>query len=54
MRIRFCPTKFYGKTIARSGHDNYVRFGLTALNDINKSGTLKPDANGYYPVVLGG
>ncbi|WP_233875006.1 S80 family phage morphogenetic serine protease [Paraburkholderia adhaesiva] len=34
--------------------NNYVRFGLTALNGINKSGTLKPDANGYYPVVLGG
>ena len=33
---------------------NYVRFGLTALNGMNKSGSLRPDASGYYPVVLGG
>lgn len=26
----------------------------TALNGSNKVGKLKPDANGYYPVVLGG
>ncbi|WP_233874336.1 S80 family phage morphogenetic serine protease [Paraburkholderia adhaesiva] len=34
--------------------NHYVRFGLTALNGMNKAGTLRPDANGYYPVVLGG
>lgn len=29
-------------------------FECTALKGTNKTGTLKPDANGYYTVVLGG
>jgi hypothetical protein len=34
--------------------DNYIRFGFTALNGTNKAGTLAPDADGYYEMVLGG
>jgi hypothetical protein len=33
---------------------NFIRFGFTALNGTNKAGTITPDENGYYPVVLGG
>jgi hypothetical protein len=33
---------------------NTVRFGCTALVGTNKAGTLKPDANGYYDIVVGG
>ncbi|WP_144106707.1 S80 family phage morphogenetic serine protease [Paraburkholderia sp. BCC1886] len=32
----------------------YIRFGFTALNGTNKAGTLRPDDDGYYEVVLGG
>lgn len=31
-----------------------VNFACTALKGTNKSGDLKPDADGYYEVVLGG
>lgn len=34
--------------------ENYIRFGFTALNGTNKAGTLTPDEEGYYDVVLGG
>jgi hypothetical protein len=34
--------------------NNYIRFGFTALNGTNKAGTLTPDEDGYYPMVLGG
>lgn len=34
--------------------NNYVRFGFTALNGLNKTGSIKPEEDGYYPVVLGG
>lgn len=30
-----------------------IIFGNTLLKGINKAGILKPDADGYYPVVLG-
>lgn len=30
-----------------------VRIGSTALNGINKTGTLKPDSDGWYDVYLG-
>jgi hypothetical protein len=30
-----------------------VSFGCTALLGTNKKGTIQPDADGYYPVVLG-
>lgn len=34
--------------------NNYVRFGFTALNGLNKAGTLKCGDDGYYDIVLGG
>jgi hypothetical protein len=34
--------------------NNYIRFGFTALNGTNKSGTITPDEDGYYNLVLGG
>jgi hypothetical protein len=34
--------------------NNYIRFGFTALNGVNKAGTITPDENGYYRMVLGG
>lgn len=33
---------------------NFIRFGFTALNGTNKTGNIRPDADGYYEVVLGG
>lgn len=32
---------------------NSVRFGCTSLVGTNKAGTIKPDADGYYPMVIG-
>lgn len=31
-----------------------IKFGSTALNGTNKAGTLKPDADGYYEMIVGG
>jgi hypothetical protein len=33
---------------------NQVRYGCTALLGVNKKGIIKPDANGYYPITVGG
>jgi hypothetical protein len=33
---------------------NFIRFGFTALNGTNKVGTITPDEDGYYEMVLGG
>jgi hypothetical protein len=32
---------------------NSVRFGCTSLVGTNKAGMLKPDGDGYYPMVIG-
>ncbi|MDR3392302.1 MAG: hypothetical protein P4L77_11270 [Sulfuriferula sp.] len=32
---------------------NTVRYGCTSLVGTNKAGLLKPDGNGYYPMVVG-
>lgn len=34
--------------------NNTITFGCTALKGLNKVGDLKPDANGYYRMALGG
>lgn len=33
--------------------DSRIVYGNTILQGINKAGSLKPDADGYYPTVLG-
>ncbi len=33
--------------------NNSVRYGCTSLTGTNKTGIIKPDANGYYPMVVG-